>query len=107
MLYADQAKYAEAEPLYRQVLSIQEKTLKPDDPNLALSCIRLGAFYVKDGKYADAEVFNKRAVEIAEKAFGPDSPEAASPVNNLAITYEDLGRYPPFRRPLKASAHLE
>jgi len=36
MLYQDQAKYAEAEPLYQRSLAIREKVLGLEHPNVAI-----------------------------------------------------------------------
>jgi tetratricopeptide (TPR) repeat protein len=69
-VYVREKKYSDAETLYAEELAIQRKTLKPDDPKLLLSCVRLGGLYYEDAKYAEAEELFKRAVEISEKAFG-------------------------------------
>ena len=53
-LYDDQGRYAEAEPLYKRALAIDEKALGPDHPDVALSLNNLAALYDNQGRYADA-----------------------------------------------------
>ena len=55
MLYRDQGRYADAEPLYKRSLAIREKALGPDHPDVAMSLNNLAAFYRAQGRYADAE----------------------------------------------------
>ena len=43
--------------------------------------------------FLDAEPFYKRALAIREKALGPDHPDVATSLNNLAVLYNNQGRY--------------
>ena len=78
MLYDDQGRYAEAEPLYKRALAIQEKALGPDHPDVATALNNLAVLYRHQGRYAEAEPLYKRALAIEEKALGPDHPDVAS-----------------------------
>jgi CHAT domain-containing protein/Tfp pilus assembly protein PilF len=93
MLYADQGRYADAEPLYRRALAINEKRLGADHPDVATSLSGLAVLYTHQGRFADAEPLYRRALEINEKALGPDHPAVASSLNNLAFLYHNQGRY--------------
>jgi tetratricopeptide (TPR) repeat protein len=86
-------KFADAEPLFKQALAIREKTLDPDDPNLATSLNNLAELYRVQGRYADAEPLYKRALAIYEKVRGPDNPNVATLLNNLALLYTSQSRY--------------
>ena len=67
LLYNNQGRYADAEPLYKRALAICEKALGPDHPDVAASLNDLAALYSKQGRYADAEPLIKRALAIREK----------------------------------------
>ena len=94
-------RYAEAEPLYQRAIAIGEKTLGPDDPNLATRLNNLANLYQATGRYAEAEPLFQRAIAIIEKTLGPDHP-------NLAIAQQPrrtLSGHRPLRRgraPLRA-----
>ena len=93
VLYRNQGKYAEAEPLLKWALDIQEKALGPDHPNVARSLNNLADIYSNQGKYAEAEPLYKRSLAIREKTFGPDHPNVADSLRSLALLYWNQGRY--------------
>ena len=64
-------QYAEAIPLAQRALSIREKALGPDHPDLASSLENLAALYSTQERYADAEALYKRALAIRERIAGP------------------------------------
>jgi tetratricopeptide (TPR) repeat protein len=55
LLYANQGRYADAEPLYKPALAIREKALGPNHPDIAQSLNNLALLYHNQGRYADAE----------------------------------------------------
>ena len=63
-LYKEQGRYADAEPLYKRALAIDEKAVGPDHPDVATSLNNLAALYKEQGRYADAEPLYKRALAI-------------------------------------------
>jgi esterase/lipase superfamily enzyme/Tfp pilus assembly protein PilF len=73
--------------------AIQEKAVRPDDPDVAQSLNNLAARYQNEGRYGDAEQVYKRALAIYEKALGPVQPAVAQSLNNLATLYQIEGRY--------------
>jgi tetratricopeptide (TPR) repeat protein len=89
----ERAQYAEAEQLLGQTLSIREKTLGSDDPDVALSLNNLASLYVDQGKYAEAEPLFEQALSIYEKTLGSDNTNVARSLSNLAIVYDNQGRY--------------
>jgi tetratricopeptide (TPR) repeat protein len=86
-------KFNEVEPLYKRTLTIREKVLGPDHPDVATSFNNLALFYYNQGKYAKAEQLHQQALAIREKALGPDHPDMAASLNNLALLNEAQGRY--------------
>jgi tetratricopeptide (TPR) repeat protein len=93
LLYDNQGRYADAEPLYKRALAIREKTLGPDHPDVAQSLNNLASLYDHQGRYADAEPLSKRSLAIREKALGPDHRGVATSLNNLALLYDHQGHY--------------
>jgi tetratricopeptide (TPR) repeat protein len=93
LLYLNQSRYAEAEPLYQRSLAIQEKALGRDHPDVANSLYGLAVLYRNQGRYADAEPLFQRALAIQEKALGRDHPDVATFLNNLASMYKSQARY--------------
>jgi tetratricopeptide (TPR) repeat protein len=92
-LYRVQAKYAEAEPLFKRSLAIKEKAFGPDHPQVALGLNNLALLYDNQGKYAEAEPLYKRALAIWEKALGSDHPSVATGLQSLALLYRTQGKY--------------
>lgn len=66
VLYSNQGKYAEAEPLYQRSMAIREKGLGPDHPAVATSLHNLAGFYANQRKYAEAQPLCQRALAILE-----------------------------------------
>jgi tetratricopeptide (TPR) repeat protein len=87
-----------------EALSIRERMLGPDHPDVATSLNNLAKLYNAQGRYADAEALYRRALAMREKALGPDHPDVATSLNNLAELYNAQGRYadaePLYRRAL-------
>jgi tetratricopeptide (TPR) repeat protein len=72
-LYGE-GRYGEAVALAQKVLSIREKLLGPEHPDVATGLNNLAFLYVRQGRYTDAEPLYRRALAINEKALGPDHP---------------------------------
>jgi len=58
-LYHHQGRYADAEPLFKRALAINEKSLGPDHPALATPLGNLAGLYADQGRYADSEQVGK------------------------------------------------
>jgi tetratricopeptide (TPR) repeat protein len=92
-LHKIQGRYAEAEPLYVQSLSIREQQLGVVDLDVATSLNVLATLYKDQGRYAEAEPLYVRSLSIREQQLGADHPDVASSLNNLALLYKAQGRY--------------
>src|SRR5207302_429936 len=116
VLYKDQGKYAEAEPLFRRALAIWEK-VRGSGESAEAEPLYHGALVVRKGAmgaehlevantldslallYRDqrqnvqAEPLFRRALAILEKALGPGHLNVAILLNNLAGVYKDESQY--------------
>jgi CHAT domain-containing protein/Tfp pilus assembly protein PilF len=90
--YKYQAKYAEAEGLYRRVLAIREQAVGANHPDIVLPLNGLAIVYVAQGKYAEAEGLFKRALAIREQVHRPDDADLIRSLNGLANVYKITGK---------------
>ena len=81
---------ADAEPLYRWALAIEEKSFGPDHPNVARDLNNLALLLTE----TEAEPLYRRALAINEKSFGPDHPDVATVRNNLTLLMSNTKRNP-------------
>ena len=72
-LYATN-RLAEAEPLFRRALAIDEKSFGPDHPDVAIVLNNLARLLRTTNRLAEAEPLMRRALAIDEKSLGPDHP---------------------------------
>ena len=93
MLYKDQGRYADAEPLYKRSLAIREKALGPDHPDVATSLNNLaGCTTTKVAMRMPSRSTSDRWPS-ARKRSVPIIPMLRHSLNNLAALYNDQGRY--------------
>jgi tetratricopeptide (TPR) repeat protein len=88
--YADHGNSAQAEPLYRRALAIDEKALSHDTPQFATDLNNLASASTDVGNYAVAEALYKRALQIQLRALGPENPDVAVMLDGLAFLYQKL-----------------
>jgi CHAT domain-containing protein len=67
----DAGRHAEAEPLLRHALDVEEHASGPDNPKLAPILLGLGRVLTATGRYAESEVALRRALALAEQG-GPE-----------------------------------
>jgi len=91
--FDERASYLQSEKLKVYSLSIYERILGPNHPNVSMSLNNLALLYYALGRYLDALPLCKRALSIDEKIYGSDHPEVATDLNNLAGLYRALGCY--------------
>ncbi|MEK7831763.1 MAG: CHAT domain-containing protein, partial [Acidobacteriota bacterium] len=68
----ERAQYAEAEPLYRRALEIDERSFGSDHPRVGVQINNLALLLKATNRLAEAEPLMRRALEIDERSFGPD-----------------------------------
>jgi tetratricopeptide (TPR) repeat protein len=86
------ADYGAAEPLFRRALGIDEKSLGPNHPELAIRLNHLALLLSDTNRRAEAEVLFRRALDIDERSLGPNHPEVAICLNNLAKLLRETSR---------------
>ena len=97
-LYQAQGRYAEAEPLYKRSLAINEKALGPDHPDVALSLNNLAELYRAQSRYADALPIVQRTISqnSANKSvafavlYGSEIQKLITPTEALNASYTVL-----------------
>jgi len=77
-------RLAEAEPLMRRALAIDEASYGPDHPEVATDLNNLAHLLKATNRLAEAEPLMRHALAIDEKSYGPDHPKVATDLNNLA-----------------------
>jgi tetratricopeptide (TPR) repeat protein len=85
LLLAMKALYAEAEPLMRRALAINENSSGPDHPDVARDLNNLARLLQVTNRLTETEPLMRRALAINEKLLGPDDLNVATNLNNLAL----------------------
>lgn len=105
VLYLDQGRQAEAEPLLKKSLSVRESIHGPTHPDVANGLNNLAMLYRNQGRYGEAESIFRRVLEIQEETLGQEHADVAVCLNNLAMVLRDQGRdneaEPLFKRSLQ------
>jgi tetratricopeptide (TPR) repeat protein len=90
---ADQGDYEKAFEYYEKALEIDQKTLPPNHPSLAISYNNIAGVYHNMGEYLKATSFYEKALEIFEKTLSPNHPSLATSYNNIGSVYNKIGDY--------------
>ena len=93
ILYKNQSKYEQAEPLYLESLAIRAQLIGRETRDYAMALNNIGNYYYACGDYANAEKYHADALDIREKILPEDDPDYKQSLNNLANVYSDLGNY--------------
>ena len=100
----DTNRLAEAEPLMRRALAIDEMNFAPAHPNVARDLNNLAQVLHVTNRLAEAEPLYRRALAINEQTFGSKHADVATSLNNLAQLLQDTDRLaeaePLYRRAL-------
>jgi tetratricopeptide (TPR) repeat protein len=86
------ALHAEAEPLMRRALAIDEASFGADHPSVARDLNNLARLLQDTNRLAEAEPLYRMALAIDEASFGADHPNVAIDLNNLAGLLQDTNR---------------
>ena len=87
------AQYGQAEPFFRQALSIREQNLGTEHPAVAECLANLAELNYYQGKYAQAESLFQRALSIRERILGARHPTVAENLNKLGELSYYQGKY--------------
>jgi serine/threonine-protein kinase len=83
--------YSQAEANYREALTIQQRLLGPDHPEVGTLLNNLGVLMNSSGRYAEGETYARQALMVREAALGPEHPYVANSMLNLAASLEGRG----------------
>jgi nephrocystin-3 len=101
------ALHAEAEPLMRHALKINERDYGESHPRVAIDLNNLAQLLKATNRLAEAEPLMRRALKINEQKYGKNHPTFATDLNNLALLLHATNRLaeaePMYRRALKVS----
>jgi len=89
-VFKDQHKYDQAEPLYKQVIGIYEKSTGPDSEFIAMANHNIASLYAEMGNNKDAATHFKLALQAAEKSLGPDNDHVIDTLAKLARIEDKL-----------------
>ena len=92
-LYRATERYVEAEPVFKETISIQENAFGPYHPLLAISLNNLAVIYEKTSRYQEAIPLYRRSIEMHKVVHGVEHPELIYPLTNLAQLHADVGEY--------------
>jgi hypothetical protein len=86
------ALHAEAEPLMRRALAIDEKSFGAVHPTVAVRINNLASLLKATNRLAEAEPLCRRALAIVEQSYGAEHPDVAINLNSLAALLQDTNR---------------
>ena len=92
LLFLNKASLAEAEPLMRRALSIDEGSFGAEHPEVARDLNNLATLLQATNRPAEAEPLMARVVAIFEGSLGENHPNVAVALNNLAQLLQDTNR---------------
>jgi len=92
LLLNTKSLYAQAEPLMRRALQIDEASYGPDHHSVARALNNLASLLQDTNRLAEAEPLMARVVTIFESAYGQNHPNVAVALNNLASLLQATNR---------------
>ncbi len=87
VLYANQARYAEAELNFKRASEAQERTLGKDNFSTLLTLKNLADLYQNLARFSEAEPILKRLVEAGSRTLGKDAAWTLNFKLGLAVLY--------------------
>lgn len=85
-------RLAEAEPLMRRTLAIEEQSYGDQHTNVAIRLSNLAQLLQDTNRLAEAEPLMRRALAMGERLYGPEHPKIATSLNNLALLLKATNR---------------
>ena len=90
-LYREQGRFAEAEPVDRQLLAIAEEVRGPDHPGLAERCVVLAGVLERLDRGDEIEPLARRAIAIAEQGYAAEDTGLADILARAAMLLRGRG----------------
>jgi tetratricopeptide (TPR) repeat protein len=82
--------YSKALSSHENALEIQQQSLPPNHPGLAMSYNSIGEVYQNMGEYSEALSFYERAMNIGQQSLPTNHPHLQIYRNNLKIVKKKL-----------------
>jgi len=92
VLLQTKSLYAQAEPLMRRALQIDEARYGPEHPAVARELNNLAQLLQDTNQLVEAELRMRRALQIDEASYGSEHPAVARDLNNLAQLLQATNR---------------
>jgi esterase/lipase superfamily enzyme len=92
LLYADEGRPSDAEPLLQRALGIYQKSFGAEHPRFAATLAVQARLRRDLGKYGEAEKLQKQALTIYEGIYGVGNVRTAWSLNELAALYLSIGQ---------------
>jgi len=89
-VFKDQHKYELAEPIYKQVIGIYERSTGVDSEFVAMGHHNLASLYAEMGKNKEAADHFKLSLAAGEKSLGPDNDHVIDTLSKLAKIEDKL-----------------
>ncbi|KAJ3296302.1 Kinesin light chain 3 [Borealophlyctis nickersoniae] len=93
ILFTDQGRYKDAEPLCVDCLERRRRVLGEDHPETLSTISNFAVYYENQGKYENAESLYVDCLERKKRVLGEDHPDTLGTISNLAVYYDDQGKY--------------
>jgi tetratricopeptide (TPR) repeat protein len=85
LLYERQGRYADAEGMYNEALSIYQRVFGRDHADTATTLHNLGVFCANRGRLKEAKAYLTEARAIQEAKLGRDHPDTKRTIESLKI----------------------
>ncbi len=92
MIFLNNGRASEAEPLAEQALAARQRIHEGDHPDIAASMIDVAHVWHALGRVSEAEPLVEKALAMSERLFPGDHALVATALNALAFVRETLGR---------------
>jgi tetratricopeptide (TPR) repeat protein len=92
-LYQEMGKYVDALCICQRVLTIRERVLGPNHPDIARTLNTIALIYDDQNKPAEALPYYQRSLAIMEQRLGPNHPDVAYSLYILASLYDEWGKH--------------
>lgn len=92
-LYFSHGKFAQAEPLVKNIIQLHESNLGPEHPDVGVYINNLALLYHRQKKHYLAESEYQRSIAIQTKQLGVDHPHTLNVLNNYAGLLRETHRH--------------
>ena len=93
VLYQQQARYSEAEPLYLEALQGKSEVFGPRHEETLTTLNNLASLYTYQSRYDEAEPLVEKVLKARREVLGPLHPDTLISLNTLGSLYSSQGRY--------------